>query len=236
MIEISIARLSVMLVPLLLIGWLAHRWARLGEEVGWASLRMIVQLLAVGYVLVALFALQNPWAALGVLAFMVTMSSIIAVRTVKTNKQIAWRDALLAILLGGGSVLAVVTLGVLDLKPWYQLDKMIPIAGMIFSNAMTAITLGADRWQAERAAGHGIEKARATAWRASLIPQMNAFMAVGLVALPGMMTGQILAGVSPLMAVRYQILVMSMVLSSAGFSVAIFLARTIARERGETKD
>jgi len=236
MIEISIARLSVMLVPLLLIGWLAHRWARLGEEVGWASLRMIVQLLTVGYVLVALFALQNPWAALGVLAFMVTMSSIIAVRTVKTNKQLAWRDALLAILLGGGSVLAVVTLGVLDLKPWYQLDKMIPIAGMIFSNAMTAITLGADRWQAERAAGHGIEEARSTAWRASLIPQMNAFMAVGLVALPGMMTGQILAGVSPLMAVRYQILVMSMVLSSAGFSVAIFLARTIARERRKTQD
>jgi len=164
------------------------------------------------------------------------MSSIIAVRTVKTHKWIAWRDALLSIAIGGGSVHVVVVLGVLDLKPWYQLDKMIPLAGMIFSNAMTAITLGADRWQAERSAGHGIEEARGTAWRASLIPQMNAFLAVGLVALPGMMTGQMLAGVDPVMAARYQILVMAMVLSSAGFSVAIFLARTMAREQGENNE
>ncbi len=220
-----------MLVPLVGVGWLAYRWAGLGKEVAWATLRMVVQLLGVGYVLVLLFKIESGWAGLGVLAFMVTMSSIIAIRTVKQHRWMAWRDALFSIVLGGGVVLALVILGVLGLDPWYQPKTVIPLAGMIFSNAMTAITLGADRWQAERAAGHGLEEARSTAWRASLIPQMNAFLAVGLVALPGMMTGQILAGVSPLMAVRYQILVMAMILGSAGFSVAIFLTRTIARER-----
>ena len=235
-IEISIARLSFMLVPLFMIGWLAHRWAGLGREVAWSTLRMVTQLLLVGYVLVLLFKTQSAWAGLGVLAFMVTVSLIIAVRTVKKHRWMAWRDALLAIAIGGGTVFAVVIVGVMGLDPWYRLDKMIPLAGMIFSNAMTAITLGADRFQAERAAGHGLEKSRGVAWRASLIPQMNAFLAVGLVALPGMMTGQMLAGVNPVMAARYQILVMAMVLSSAGFSVAIFLARTMAREQGENNE
>lgn len=97
------------------------------------------------------------------------------------------------------------------------------MAGMIFSNSMTAVTLAADRFERERSSGMEYAEARSNAWNTALIPQINALLAVGLVALPGMMTGQILSGVDPLLAVRYQIVVMAMVLQSAGFSVALFL-------------
>ena len=100
---------------------------------------------------------------------------------------------------------------------------MIPFAGMIFSNAMTAITLAAERLQRELETGTPYKDARTAAWTAALIPQINALLAVGLVSLPGMMTGQVLTGVDPLIAVRYQIVVMAMIFQSAGFSVAMFL-------------
>ena len=72
--------------------------------------------------------------------------------------------------------------------------------------------------------------ARNTAWNAALIPQVNSFLAVGLVSLPGMMTGQILANADPLEAVRYQIMVMAMVMGSAGLAVAVFLVRRVRSE------
>ena len=65
--------------------------------------------------------------------------------------------------------------------------------------------------------------ARGTALGAALIPITNAMLAVGLVSLPGMMTGQILSGVDPLLAVRYQIMVMCMVYAASGLAAAGFL-------------
>jgi putative ABC transport system permease protein len=66
-------------------------------------------------------------------------------------------------------------------------------------------------------------KARGIAMRAALIPITNSLFAVGLVSLPGMMTGQILSGISPIIAIRYQIMVMCMIFSAVGLSSAIFL-------------
>lgn len=100
---------------------------------------------------------------------------------------------------------------------------MIPLAGMIFANAMNSISLAADRIEAETVRGVHYEQARAIAFRASLIPITNSLFAVGLVSLPGMMTGKILSGISPLIAARYQIMVMCMIYGSAGISSAIFL-------------
>jgi putative ABC transport system permease protein len=100
---------------------------------------------------------------------------------------------------------------------------------MVFATAMTAVSLAAERLYAEL--GHGLrwEEARLTAYHAAMIPVINSLFAVGLVSLPGMMTGQILSGVSPLIAARYQIMVMCMIFASAGISTAIFL--TLSRRR-----
>ncbi len=229
MIEISLWRLALALLPLAVVAGVSHRWVRGSAEVGIATARMVMQLLAVGYVLVLLFEVRNPWAGVGVVTFMIGISSWIAIRTVRRRRWRAWGDALLGVGLGGSAVLVLVVFGVLGLDPWYQPNYVIPLAGMIFSNAMTAVTLSGERFEAERDAERDVIGARNAAWKAALIPQVNSFLAVGLVALPGMMTGQILAGADPLLAVRYQIMVMAMVLGSAGLAVAIYLTRAQRR-------
>ena len=187
-------------------------------------MRMLVQLLAVGFVLVFLFAVPNLLIGLGVVVVMVLASAAIGIRTVSNNRRSAFWKASLAIGIAGVLVLAFIILFVLKLDdPIYQPRLTIPLAGMIFSNAMTAITLSAERLERELVADMSFEQARSAAWTAALIPQINALFAVGIVSLPGMMTGQILSGVDPLIAVRYQIVVMAMILQSAGYAVALFL-------------
>jgi putative ABC transport system permease protein len=100
---------------------------------------------------------------------------------------------------------------------------MIPLAGMIFAASMTNISLALERLCAELENGAAFTKARDTAFRTSMIPVINSFFAVGLISLPGTMTGQILSGVSPLIAVRYQIMVMCMIFGEAGLSTVCFL-------------
>ena len=131
--------------------------------------------------------------------------------------------ALTGIAVGGGLTLALVTQVILELDPWYMPRYMIPLAGMIFSNSMNSVSLAAERLTSEMDRGMRYSNARGIALTTALIPITNSLFAVGIVSLPGMMTGQILAGVDPLIAVRYQIMVMCMIFSSAGISSACFL-------------
>ncbi|MEM6798314.1 MAG: ABC transporter permease [Planctomycetota bacterium] len=112
----------------------------------------------------------------------------------------------------------------LSLEPWFNPRFCVPLAGMIFGNAMNSVSLSAERLVAEQAASVGYAAARQTAMRAAMIPAINGMLAVGLVTIPGMMTGQVLSGVDPLIAARYQIMVMAMVFSSAGLSAGVFLS------------
>jgi len=123
----------------------------------------------------------------------------------------------------GGLVLVLISQGVLDLEPWYLPSYVIPLAGMIFANAMNSVSIAGERLQAELDRDISYEQARSIAMRASLIPITNALFAVGLVSLPGMMTGQILTGVDPHIAARYQIMVMCMIFGAAGIASALFL-------------
>lgn len=184
---------------------------------------MLSQLLLVGYLLTYIFESNKFWLVLLVLSVMVFFSGWIALRTVSENRFGLISKALIAILTGGGFTLFIISQGVLHLQPWYLPQYLIPLAGMIFANAMNGISLAADRMKSEIAGNAGYEKARNAAFRTALIPVVNAFFAVGLVSLPGMMTGQILSGISPLLAVRYQIMVMCMIFGSAGISTAVFL-------------
>ena len=93
----------------------------------------------------------------------------------------------------------------------------------MFANAMNVLSLAIERFESELDAGVSYEGARQRAFRASLIPIINSLLAVGLVSLPGMMTGQIISGVSPLVAVRYQIVVMCMLFGASGISTACYL-------------
>jgi putative ABC transport system permease protein len=99
----------------------------------------------------------------------------------------------------------------------------VPLAGMIFAGSMNAVSLAAERFQSEYERGTPYPDARRIALRAALIPITNSLFAVGLVALPGMMTGQILSGISPLIAAKYQIVVMTMLFGASGISAAIYI-------------
>jgi len=94
---------------------------------------------------------------------------------------------------------------------------------MVFANCMNSVSLAAERLNAEIERNVPYDQARNIAMQASLIPVINSLFAVGLVSLPGMMTGQILSGVSPLIAARYQIMVMCMIFGSGGIASACFL-------------
>ena len=100
---------------------------------------------------------------------------------------------------------------------------MIPLAGMSFASSMNGVSLAAERLKAEMDRDVDYFEARGIALSAALIPITNSLFAVGLVSLPGMMTGQILSGISPLIAVRYQIMVMCMIFSAVGLSSSFFL-------------
>ena len=129
-----------------------------------------------------------------------------------------------AVATSGLIMLAIVTQIVLDLPRWFEPRFVVPLAGMIFANLMNTVSLAAERFESEIDRNSDVLEARRVALEAAMIPQINSLLAVGLVSLPGMMTGQILSGVDPQVAVRYQVMVMGMVFGSGGLAAAMYLA------------
>jgi len=220
---IPLLNLSIVFIPVLVVIAIFYRWS-IGPGNGlYAVARMLLQLLLIGYFLTFFFQSDSAWIVMAILTVMVFSSSWIALRTVSEKRLILYKKALVSIVLGGGAVLVIVTQGVLNLHPWYWPQYIIPLAGMIFASSMNSVSLAAERLYAETERDVPYDEARKTAFRAALIPIVNSLFAVGLVSLPGMMTGQILSGISPLIAARYQIMVMCMIFGAAGISAACFL-------------
>lgn len=211
-----------MILPLLVVGYFYYRWTENKTEILFASFRMCVQLILIGYVLTSLFENNSHWLLGLLILIMVVASSLIARRHICNKNFKTYLTILFSIGAGGTINLLLILIFVLDLPNIFEPRVVIPLAGMIYANSMNAISLAAERFDKERT--HlSYEKARAIAFKASMIPQINTFLAVGFVSLPGMMTGQILSGVDPLVAVRYQIVVMAMVLGSGGMSNIMYL-------------
>ena len=216
--------LALAFVPVIIVLIIMARWSlSLGDKLV-ALARMLIQLIVIGYALTWIFALNSSAVVLLILTIMLFIASSIALRPLSKDqlKRDYWR-ALVAISVGGGFTLVFLVIFVLQLKPWYQANTIIPLAGMIFASAMNTVSVAAERFSMELKRDVQWLDARNQAFTAGLIPIFNSLLAVGLVTLPGMMTGQILSGVSPLIAVRYQIVVMCMLTGASGISVAIFL-------------
>jgi putative ABC transport system permease protein len=220
------------------------RWQRLGLESGFlvGGVRALVQLVAVGYILVYLFATRQWWLVLLALLVMLAAAAWTATnRRRGTTAVPGARRSLLgisaaAMLISSGLTLAYITQAVLHVHPWYEPRYLIPLFGMIVGNAMTGAALAAERFGSEMESRRGEVEAYlalgATPARASsepvrralvaaLIPSVNGLAVVGLVQLPGMMTGQILAGQSPLLAVRYQVVVAFMLAGATAMTAAM---------------
>ncbi len=221
---ITISGLIWALLPAAVVVVILFRWTTTGPTAVYAVARMLIQLLLIGFVLAYIFDAEQPGIIILVLAVMLAVASWIAIRPLRQKQPHLFRNAFIAITVSGVLTLALVTQVVLGIEPWFLPRYMVPLAGMIFANSMNAVSLAAERFEAERGRDVGYAEARSTALQASLIPIINSLFAVGLVSLPGMMTGQILSGVSPFVAARYQIVVMCMIFGSAGMSSAIYLA------------
>lgn len=211
------------MIPVAVVIVIYMRWTQDKTTLFYALIRMLIQLMLIGYVLTYIFDADSPYLVILILSIMLIAASVIALRPVQKRQNSLYLHAFVAIFFGGVFTLMMVVFGVLDLNPWYEPRFLIPIAGMIFANSMNAVSISAERFESEIRRENSYIDARATSYKAALIPIVNALFAVGLVSLPGMMTGQILSGVDPLVAVRYQIMVMLMILGSAGISVAIYL-------------
>lgn len=235
---------------LVLVAIALSRWQRLGLERGFAlgAVRAVVQLVAVGYILVYLFEATRWWLVLLALAVMLGAATATATRRrpghTTGERRSLWGISGTAMLLSSGLTLAYVTEVVLHVQPWYDPRYLIPLFGMIVGNAMNGAALAAERMASEmdsrrgeveaylalgatpaRAAAEPVRRALV----AALIPSVNGLMTVGLVQLPGMMTGQILAGQSPLLAVRYQIVVAFMLAGATAMTsvmVVLWYRRT----------
>jgi len=220
---ISITSLLIGFLPVIILIIIMKLWNLNSLQAIYANARMLIQLLLVGYVLTFIFETDSPILVFLVIIFMILMSSFIAIRPLESKGIKPFLIVLIALGITGVGVLALVTQIILDLPRWFEPQYVIPLAGMVFANSMNTISLVGERFNAEQKRGESYIKSRNIAMGAAMIPQVNALLAVGLVALPGMMTGQILSGIDPLTAARYQIMVMCMIFSTAGLSAVLYL-------------
>ena len=209
------------------------------KEIFWSALRMTVQLIAMGYVLIYLFEYERLLITLLVLVAMEFFAVHNIYRRVKVPlKKKLRRVIIFSMVTGSTFTLFYFLLVVLNLEPWYQARYFIPIAGMLIGNSMTGISLGVERLVGEMKAKKeliegalmlGATPKEATrqvvkdTFTSAIMPTVNSMMGMGIVFLPGMMTGQILSGVSPLTAIEYQIAIMLGILGSVSITVFIFI-------------
>jgi putative ABC transport system permease protein len=224
---IPILELSIVFIPTAFLLAVMFRWQLKAFTGFYANIRMLVQLLLVGYFLTYVFETNQPLVIVFLIAVMITISAWIALRSFKEKDVKTYFIFFISIGVPGLILLGLVTQFVLQMQKWFEPSLVVPIAGMIFANSMNTVSLAAERFESEFKRGEDYVDARRIALDASLIPQINSLFAVGLVALPGMMTGQILSGVDPIIAVRYQIMVMWMTFGSGGLAAVLYLTLRI---------
>lgn len=223
----------------------------LAQEITVAALRTTVQLLLVGLVLKTLFTHVH----LGWITLIAVVMLLIAGREVVARQRHGYTGmwgfgmSVVSMFVASFSVTILALVVLIGPTPWYAPQYAIPLLGMMLGNTMSGVALALDRltqsaWH-QRAQIEGrlllgqdwresVSGLRRDAVRVGLIPTVNAMAAAGVVSLPGMMTGQILAGTPPLEAVKYQILVMFLVTACTGFGTlaAVWLgARRLFDER-----
>lgn len=220
-------------IPLGVVYYIYFQWSGNKTIIPYALIRMVLQLIAIGYILVYIFETKNFILIMIILTIMILVASYISLNPLTTKSKKLYIISFLSIATGSIVALVFVILGVLQLELWYEPRFIIPIGGMIFANSMNSVSIAAERFESEFTKNQNKLLSRNIAYKSSLIPNINSLFAVGLVTIPGMMTGQVLSGVDPIIAVNYQIMVMCMIILSGGLSSAIYL-QIIFKGKDET--
>ena len=252
-IELSYIDLAIASLLLLLAGGLSVA-LNLGLEkmLGIAALRTTVQLALIGLVLKMLFQLTSPWwTAFAALAMvMLAGREVTARQSIKLRGGWSYSIATTALITAGGIVTILALTTAVRPEPWYDPRFALPLLGMMLGNTLTGISVGMERLsatlkrekdaiEARLVLGHtrhdAVKPYVREALRAGLMPIINAMSAAGLISLPGMMTGQILAGVDPTEAVKYQILIMFLLAGTTSIGALIAVLAT-SRRLGDERD
>ncbi len=218
----------------------------LGRQLTVAAARMVVQLLLIGLLLKTVFDLASPWLTAGVGLAMIGFATREVWARQERRLKGAWGFAL-----GGGAMAFAATLVIvvglatlIQPDPWWTPRFALPLFGMILGNALTGVSLGLDTLSAtldrERRAVEAQLLLGATRWqavrpvtrralRSGMMPIINAMAATGVVSLPGMMTGQIVSGVEPTEAVKYQLLIMFLIAGATALGVLLAVLGAVRR-------
>lgn len=231
--------LSAYIFIALLLAIVRVRGIKRENEIVISTVRMTLQLILTGYILVYLFENPHFLLTLFVILLMEIFSIINIFKRVRAPLSIEIKKVIaFSMIIGTLSSLFYFILVVIRVTPWYEPRYFIPIAGMIIGNSMTGIALGTNtlieniisqKNLVENALMLGATPKAATkqivnsAFDAAILPTINSMVGMGIVFLPGMMTGQILSGVSPLTAIEYQIAIMLGILGSVALSVILFV-------------
>ncbi len=209
-----------------------------------ATFRSIIQLIVVGFLLDTVFEIKQPV----IILFIILLMSLMAAREAKNRVRekvpyvlpIMW----VSVIVGTLATLFYTTFLVVQPETWYAPQYLIPLAGMILGNSMNGAAIAAERFtqdlvkrsrdiETELCLGatpqQAIANYQSDAIRAAMIPTINVMMVAGVVSLPGMMTGQILGGVSPLLAVRYQLVIL-FAITTANLITALILTNLVSRQ------
>jgi putative ABC transport system permease protein len=222
--ELSLAAAAALLLLNAGLSW----WLGLGlgRRLLVAAVRTVVQLSLLGLVLVPIFGANHFGLTSALAVVMVVLASFEALRRVGARYPGAFANTLLAMFVAASVTSVLGSAAIIRAEPWWQPRVFIPLVGMILGNALTGVTLGLQRClqqmrerarEVELLLGFGAspwEAARpivVAAARTALVPILNSMSVVGLVTIPGMMTGQLLGGTEPMLAARYQIVIMFLI-------------------------
>ncbi len=234
LIQLSPFDIGLAAILVLALAGLSHRLhLGVGRRLLIAGARSAVQLTLLGLVLKILFAQNHP-VFMGLLALVMLLAAGYEVMARQQRRFTGvWGMGIgtLSMFVSSFSVALLALLVIIRVEPWYTPQYLIPLLGMLLGNTMTAIAISLNQlnqtaWQqrghieAHLMLGHDWHRAigdiRREALRAGLIPIINAMATAGLVSLPGMMTGQILAGSPPLEAAKYQLLILFLIATGTG--------------------
>ncbi len=239
-IDIPIIQLAIAYIFVLILLVIVKK-QKIGREkqVLIAAVRMTLQLVLVGFVLEYIFEFPHPAITLLILAIMQGFAIQNILARVSTELSGAMKKTVGISMISGTVVsLFFFLLAVIGMSPWYYPRYFIPIGGMIIGNSMTGISLGVEHLvneikkkpaRIENALMLGASPAKATrelanqAFYNAVLPTINSMIGMGIIFLPGMMTGQILSGVDPLLAIRYQIAIMMGILGSVTLTVFLMI-------------
>jgi putative ABC transport system permease protein len=215
------------------------RGIRRETEILLATFRMTIQLILTGYILVYLFERPNPIYTIVIIIAMEIFAINNIMKRIKQKLSADLKKAIAISMICGTTLsLFFFILIVVNVSPWYDPRYFIPIAGMLVGNSMTGISLGVTRlvdgMHTQRSIVEGALMLGATpkmaskqivnnAFDSAILPTINSMVGMGIVFLPGMMTGQILSGTSPVTAIEYQIAIMLGILGSVALTVIIFV-------------